>query len=145
MAYIHTIAKLQNYRCCYCDNLMIRHKQTDGQSTPRDALTKDHVEPRAYGGPTQFDNIVAACCMCNNMRGEMDAVAFFNLLQKRFKRDQTLRARWHKITPQEFSTFKLQCIHVHERQLRGLAKTYVEHAIHHMIFTHRRRHQLRRA
>jgi len=72
----------------------------------------------------------------------MEAVAFFNLLQKWFKRDKTLRARWHCITKEELDAFKLRCIQTHERQLRGLAIKYVEHKVHHIIFLHHWRHKL---
>ncbi|TRO96277.1 HNH endonuclease [Glycocaulis profundi] len=34
-----------------------------------DMLTFDHVVPRAYGGTTKWDNIVAACAPCNLKKG----------------------------------------------------------------------------
>lgn len=45
------------FRCQYCgwDRL--------------DQLTFDHVVPRAYGGRTAWDNIVAACAPCNLKKG----------------------------------------------------------------------------
>jgi len=45
------------FRCQYCgaDSL--------------DQLTFDHVTPRAYGGRTTWDNIVAACAPCNLKKG----------------------------------------------------------------------------
>jgi hypothetical protein len=144
MSYILRIAEAQNHRCCYCGHRMIRHTHYNGVPTPRDALIKDHLEPRTYGGPTEINNIIAACCQCNNLRGEMEALAFHNLMQKWFKRDATLRGRWHMVTREELYTLKLQCIKVHERQLNGLARKYIEYAFRHVIFSYQRRTQLER-
>lgn len=142
MSHILRIAEAQNYRCCYCGHPMLRHQHIDGKSTPRNAMTKDHVEPRAYGGETNTNNLVAACCQCNCLRGEIEAVAFYNLMQKWFKRDASLLIRWHQLSQQELFELKVQCIQVHERQLKGLAVKYIEYAFRHVVFTHQRRRQL---
>lgn len=42
------------FKCQYCGE---KHKTVD--------LTFDHVVPRSEGGPTSWDNIVAACWPCN--------------------------------------------------------------------------------
>lgn len=42
------------FRCQYCGE---RHRSAD--------LTFDHVTPRSKGGPTAWENIVAACWPCN--------------------------------------------------------------------------------
>jgi 5-methylcytosine-specific restriction endonuclease McrA len=42
------------FRCQYC-----------GEQHPKAGLTFDHVVPRADGGQTSWDNIVAACSPCN--------------------------------------------------------------------------------
>ena len=42
------------FRCQYCNE---RHRSAD--------LTFDHVIPRSKGGPTSWENIVAACWTCN--------------------------------------------------------------------------------
>lgn len=36
----------------------------------RHQLTVDHVVPRSKGGPTSWDNIVAACAPCNRRKGD---------------------------------------------------------------------------
>ena len=46
------------WRCQYC-----------GQKFPTAQLTFDHVIPRARGGATRWDNIVAACRACNLEKG----------------------------------------------------------------------------
>lgn len=44
-----------NFQCCYC-------------GTEND-LTIDHIVPSSRGGKTDFDNCVAACRPCNNLKG----------------------------------------------------------------------------
>jgi 5-methylcytosine-specific restriction endonuclease McrA len=46
------------YRCGYC-----------GEKKTINELTYDHVIPRAYGGATNWQNIIAACNGCNNKKG----------------------------------------------------------------------------
>ena len=41
--------------------------------------TREHVIPRAFGGPTEWWNLVAACSECNSLRGHMFAVKFYYL------------------------------------------------------------------
>ena len=144
MSYIERIAAAQNYMCCYCEHRMFRHTHRLGFATPRDAITKDHVIPRVYNGPTVAENLVAACCQCNNLRGEMEATAFKNLLTKWFARDPWLWIRWHTIDYDELNDLKLQCLQVHERQLRGLARHYIDIAYRHLDFTYRERGRLMR-
>ncbi len=47
-----------NYTCQYCLTKF-----------PASLLTFDHVHPHSMGGPTTWENIVAACSPCNNKRG----------------------------------------------------------------------------
>lgn len=46
------------YRCQYC-----------ARKLPISELTYDHVLPRAQGGKTEWENIVAACADCNRKKG----------------------------------------------------------------------------
>lgn len=46
------------FRCQYC-----------GEPSPAHELTFDHVIPRARGGRTGWDNVVAACSVCNLAKG----------------------------------------------------------------------------
>lgn len=73
----------------------------------------------------------------------MDAHAFYNLMQKWFKRDSALHERWHRISREELAALKIQCIRVHERQLCGLAKRYVEMAFRHFDLLRKYPHHLR--
>lgn len=124
----------QNHRCCYCGHSMMRHRTKYGQPMPRNTATKDHYEPKTYGGITSYENMIAACFQCNTLRGELDADAFYNLMQKWFKRDPNLRVRWHTLTREELYPLKINCLLVHEKQLRGRAQKYIEYAFRHFTF-----------
>lgn len=48
------VLQRDNYTCQYC-----------GLAPGAEALTLDHIKPRALGGHTTWDNVVAACRACN--------------------------------------------------------------------------------
>jgi 5-methylcytosine-specific restriction endonuclease McrA len=50
------------YRCQYC-----------GAPFPTEELTLDHVIPRANGGKTVWENILACCVGCNSKKGHKPA------------------------------------------------------------------------
>ncbi len=72
----------------------------------------------------------------------MEAEAFYNLMQKWFKKNPYLWIRWHTISRDELYDLKLHCLQVHERQLRGKAKRYIAFAYRHFEFTFRERQRL---
>jgi 5-methylcytosine-specific restriction endonuclease McrA len=47
------------YTCQFCGNVF-----------PASELTLDHVVPRSRGGRTDWDNLVACCYPCNNLKGD---------------------------------------------------------------------------
>ena len=47
-----------DYKCGYC-----------GRRGDRSTMTVDHVVPRAAGGKSTWDNLVAACAACNGRKG----------------------------------------------------------------------------
>ena len=55
----HNLFLRDRYRCQYC-----------GTRHPRSGLTYDHVKPASRGGPTTWENIVAACHDCNFSKGD---------------------------------------------------------------------------
>lgn len=142
MSIVVRITESQNHRCCYCGHLMIRHLHQNGRPTPRNAATKDHVLPKTYGGATTYENMVAACLQCNNLRGEIDAITFYNIIQKWFKKHPELYETWHQIPYPQLRELKIVCLSTYERQLRGQAKRYVEMAFRHDTFTWQRRQLL---
>lgn len=141
MAHIYYLSERQNHRCCYCGHRM--SDITKHISVSPDAGTREHVEPKSYGGVGLEENLAVACRQCNELRGNMDYVAFCNLIHKWFKRDNTLRNRWHSISDQERREFKLTCLRVQERQLRGLGKKYQLYADRHRIFMHHNEERIR--
>lgn len=142
MLSIYILSEPQNHRCCYCGHEMVEVSQQELPFIHPNAMTREHVIPRSYGGVGP-ENLVAACNLCNGLRGNMDAIAFYNLLQKWFKRDKTLRQRWHEISAVEYQQFKLLCLQTQERHLRGLARYYIEFAYRHDTFIYNNRERLR--
>lgn len=61
--------------CHWCGTPMARDRRS-----PR-AATIEHVIPRADGGGDGDANTVAACALCNNLRGRMEATAFARLMR----------------------------------------------------------------
>ena len=55
----NVIALRDRYTCAYCGK---RYGMTN--------LTKDHVIPRAHGGPDRWENVVAACAECNQFKAD---------------------------------------------------------------------------
>lgn len=51
------ILRRDEFRCQYC-----------GQHDPQ--LTLDHVVPKRHGGKDTWENLVAACIRCNNVKGD---------------------------------------------------------------------------
>jgi 5-methylcytosine-specific restriction endonuclease McrA len=54
-------------------NLLLRDRYTCqfcGGVFPAHELTLDHVIPRSRGGHTDWDNLVACCHRCNNLKGD---------------------------------------------------------------------------
>jgi hypothetical protein len=111
--YVTALLEAQNHNCCYCHHEMPVKK---GQQTIRNEPTKDHVEPRCHGGLTKEENLVMACAQCNQIRGAMDAVVFYDLLWYWFKTDPTLRSRWHSITRVDVARHKNECSRIHRVQ-----------------------------
>lgn len=53
-------------------NIFVRDANTCqycGQRLPRTELNLDHVDPRAYGGRTTWENVVCSCLVCNRRKG----------------------------------------------------------------------------
>ncbi|MFC6357055.1 HNH endonuclease [Luethyella okanaganae] len=49
------VLRRDDHRCAYCD---------------KSATTIDHVLPRSRGGHDTWDNLVACCLRCNNVKGD---------------------------------------------------------------------------
>jgi 5-methylcytosine-specific restriction endonuclease McrA len=66
-------------------NILLRDRYTCqfcGSTFPASELTLDHVIPRSRGGRTDWDNLVACCYPCNNLKGDrLPEEAGLNLLR----------------------------------------------------------------
>ncbi len=51
------ILRRDSYRCGYCGRGDLR-------------LTIDHIIPKARGGSDSWDNLISACTVCNNKKGD---------------------------------------------------------------------------
>jgi len=54
-------------------NILLRDRNTCqfcGQPFPPSELTLDHVVPRARGGKSSWDNLIACCHRCNNRKAD---------------------------------------------------------------------------
>lgn len=69
------LSEAQNHRCCYCG---VRF--AEGADHPA-SMTIEHLVRRADGGRREWLNEVAACRSCNNMRHELDPMAFESLIR----------------------------------------------------------------
>lgn len=126
--YVKALLEAQNHYCRYCHHDM----PTDPKrQTIRNAPTKDHVEPRCHGGPTEVHNLVMACAQCNQIRGAMDAKVFYELIWYWFGQDPTLWIRWHDIPKTEFRQLKNECTRIHGVQWQRRLKKCIAAAILH--------------
>jgi hypothetical protein len=78
---------LQNNKCFYCTRDMIP-PAPDKRKHPKNTATADHLVPRAKGGKTTLDNIVASCLECNTKKGTDD---WYTFLQTRHPLSRELR------------------------------------------------------
>jgi len=70
----NNVLKRDRFTCQYC-----------GKKLPKDELSLDHVKPRWAGGQLCFENIVTACRVCNQLKGdEFLERTGMRLLQKPF-------------------------------------------------------------
>lgn len=58
-------------RCCHCgcQTVIYPHEDIIGKPVPPDAATREHLIPRAWGGPSRWWNMAISCRRCNNKRG----------------------------------------------------------------------------
>jgi 5-methylcytosine-specific restriction endonuclease McrA len=67
-------------------------------------LTIDHVIPISRGGKTKFENCVAACRACNNLKGD----------KKPSESGMFLRRQPHSPTISEFFILRCKQLKIHE-------------------------------
>lgn len=69
------LCEAQNWRCCYCGIPMEIGRP--GDDTP----TFEHVVPKIAEGSDRWENLVAACRLCNNARSAMKAETYLRFVR----------------------------------------------------------------
>ena len=134
MRNIKRLVESQNHRCCYCTHEVIILRRKRFLTVPPNAATRDHIEPRVYGGGGS--NFAAACFQCNTLRDDTEAIAFYNLLQKWFRRIDGLHENWHSLSKAALLDLRKLRLESQERQLQGLGVRNIEFAFrHHRLVT----------
>lgn len=100
----------QNHRCCYCSNGMTYHNFNLRGPIPRNAMTRDHVIPKSYGGTGYYQNIVIACRQCNEIRGNLHAHVFHRLMEEWKKRDVDFIPSWYYFSKQHLWRYKMEVL-----------------------------------
>lgn len=59
------LLKRDGNKCHYCQVVMVSTSNARNSLT----MTREHVVPLCYGGPSTQDNLVLCCNSCNNKRG----------------------------------------------------------------------------
>lgn len=85
------LSEQQNHRCCYCSRRTWMFDQTEPEKpfeidrlpgmSKGQMATADHIIPRSHGGSEGLSNLIMACLRCNNLRGDMPAMAFWEAIQ----------------------------------------------------------------
>lgn len=76
------LAKIQQYRCCYCGVRMIVPKRKRARETqPSHMLTIEHLLSKGQPNRNHADHCVAACILCNSTRGIRSPIEHFFHIQ----------------------------------------------------------------
>lgn len=95
-----TLLERDNFQCQYC-GITLYYK----------TATLDHVNPRANGGRTTFENTVASCRPCNNKKGDKTLGNLGIKLKRKPKKPKklnfklrlnTLEDEWKDYLPRKF-------------------------------------------
>ena len=113
----------QNHRCCYCGNSMTYYDFCRKGQAPRNAMTRDHVIPKSYGGCGYHQNIVIACVQCNSLRGNIHAYVFYRLMEEWKKRDPDFTKTWYYLDRQELWRYKMEVLLYQKWHLKSLKKS----------------------
>lgn len=86
--YVQVLTRFGVVRCTRKNVLLRDHHQCQycGVKCHQDAITIDHVVPRAKGGKTTWNNVVAACHPCNRKKGSRNLADTGMILMKQPRR-----------------------------------------------------------
>jgi len=116
----------QNHRCCYCGNSMIYHDFNRKGAIPPNAMTRDHVIPKSYGGCGYYQNIVIACRQCNSLRGNVHAHIFYQLIERWKKRNPDFAKTWYSISREEHWRYKMEVLFYQSLHLKSRRRESAE-------------------
>lgn len=92
------LSEQQNHHCCYCGRLTwVFTEDRLPWMSKRHLATADHFIPCAEGGSHGLANLVMACERCNNLRGCIDAMVFWEAMQDPKKLRQLIAERSRQI------------------------------------------------
>ena len=89
---VQQLSQQQDNKCVFCGCTMQYHNG-EAHLHPR-AMTKEHIVPRAHGGPDKESNYVASCNRCNSLRGTIN-FDFFTLIVAKLFKEKGFRKHWH--------------------------------------------------
>ena len=72
----------QNHRCCYCGRKTLFSCEMTEKDNQYIMATLDHIKTKATGGTRAYKNAVMSCRRCNELRGQVDAYRFAQVVQK---------------------------------------------------------------
>ncbi len=119
MVKIILLSGRQNHRCYYCSNSMIYHDFTTPGPPPPNAMTRDHVIPKSYGGSGMIHNMVIACRQCNSLRGNIHADVFYRLIFTWYERDPNFLYTWHHLDKHSLWRYKMEVLLYQKRHLKS--------------------------
>lgn len=89
------LAERQNNRCVYCRFPVYHPKDRAVDYRGHNRMTLEHVIPISRGGCDCEANLIVACKLCNNLRGNLSARLFARFIQHHLKGEPVWK--WHRI------------------------------------------------
>lgn len=92
----------QERRCYYCERLTRLISINEGESSPPDMATLDHIIPKSQSkGVPYTGNVAVACYKCNIRKSNMTEEHFRELLK--LEREAAIRTNNFPNSPREFN------------------------------------------
>lgn len=94
MASIKRLWQMQEGKCYFCD--CETHLRKNGGPIEQRMATIEHMIPKSRGGSNLMINLKMSCYDCNNSRGDMEALTWYEIVNspkklKAFRRARLLR------------------------------------------------------
>ena len=110
MANLKKLWRLQNGLCYFCD--CETHIRKPGGPIHQRMATVEHMIPRSRGGSNYMTNLKMSCYDCNNSRGDLEALTWYEIVNspkklKAFRRARLLRKTLARIRKKKKRAVKL--------------------------------------